>query len=278
MANDDIIVTELEEISIKNKAPDKLPLNPTAQGFSGQEIRKRLAGFVIDNDASILQLVKEKLALIKDKLDVLDDKTEGIFEELDVGTLTIGDAELTWSEVDGTINVQLNEDFSLKLGQQLVYYGKAHQVNISVGDPVMFAGVEGNHFRLAIATPNIINSNPEYFIGVAAQNIAVGEFGYVTEFGVVEGFNAPIETYSIGDVIWYDSVNGGYTTTKPPRGNAQIRVAAILKVNQNQNQLNTGKIFVRPSIIEGGSGDTNLFVSEEEPTATKLNNDIWFDL
>jgi hypothetical protein len=277
MANDEILITTQEENAIKQKAPDKLPLNPTAQGFSGQEIRKRLAGFVIDNDASILQLVKDKLALIKNKLDVLDGKTEGTFEELDVGTLTIGDAELTWSEVDGTINVQLNEDFSLKLGQQLVYYGKAHQVNISVGDPVMFAGVEGNHFRLAIATPNIINSNPEYFIGVAAQNILSGEFGYVTEFGVVEGFNAPTNIYQVGNILWYDSINGGYTTTKPPRGNAQIRVAAILKVNQNQNQLNTGKIFVRPSIIEGGSGFTNLYVSEEEP-AEKILNDIWFSL
>jgi hypothetical protein len=286
MANDDIIVTEQQEISIKNKSPDKLPLNPTAQGFSGQEIRKRLAGFVIDNDASILQLVKDKLALIKDKLDVLDVKTEGTFEELDVGSLTIGDAEVTWNEADGTLNVQLNNDVSLQLGQEQLFYAKAHQENISLGDPVMFAGVEGNHFRIKRANIATLNSSPEMFIGVASQNIASGEFGYVTEFGFVkdfdttpyvpEGYNEEIDGPLI---LWVDTQatnNSKYTTVKPARGYAWIRVAVIVKQTQNQNQL--GIIFVRPTIFEtqGSASGVSVFTGSDEPSES-LIGDLWLE-
>ena len=37
-----IILSETEENKIKAKTPDKLPLNPTAMGWSGQEVRRFL--------------------------------------------------------------------------------------------------------------------------------------------------------------------------------------------------------------------------------------------
>lgn len=38
------IIASQEEINlIENNAIDKIPINPTAQGFSGFELRKRLA-------------------------------------------------------------------------------------------------------------------------------------------------------------------------------------------------------------------------------------------
>lgn len=273
MANENVLITTAEETAIKEKAPDKLPLNPTAQGYSGQEVRKRMAAYVIDQEDSVLEVIKSKLTNVKTKFDYYDDL---LTEQLTFNTLLLNGRLFQWDSITGAITIDLSESFTLNVGQQMVYYGKAYQENISVGDPVMFAGVEGDHFRLKVATPQAINANPEYFIGVAAQSMLAGEFGYVTEFGVVNNVNLP-SPYAAGDILWYDSTNGGWTTTKPNRGKAQIRVAAVVEPNQNENQLNTGTLFVRLSILEGNGSETNLTVSDTEPSV-KLSNDIWFDI
>ena len=50
MAKDlkNILLSTIEENKIKEKTPDKLPLNPTAEGWSGQEVRRFLAKSLID--------------------------------------------------------------------------------------------------------------------------------------------------------------------------------------------------------------------------------------
>lgn len=178
----------------------------------------------------------------------------GTAADLTVNSLAIGPHTITDDDTHGTLSVSLDSNVDLHLGQEMYFYAKAYQDNITVGDPVMFAGVEGNHFRIQTATTTALNANPEYFIGVAAETMAAGEFGYVIEFGHIEGVNIPEADFSEGDILWFDSTNGGFTTTKPPRGQAQIRVAAVVATNQNVNQTYTGEIFVRPSILEGVAG------------------------
>lgn len=192
----------------------------------------------------------------------------GIFN---VDALEIGDATLSWNDTDGTVDIAYN-GVTLQLGQEQHFYGKAYQSNITNGDPVMFAGVEGNHFRLQVATPEVINTTPELFMGIATQDIATGEFGYVTMFGFVRDIDIELAE---GSIAWFDPINGGLTSTKPDRGYAQIRVAAVTTEKQNQNQLAT--IFVRIDILEGGAADgVALFTTDDEPT-NQLTGDIWFD-
>lgn len=200
----------------------------------------------------------------------------GVGTDISVNSITIGGRTLSYDETHGTLELGLLNDVTLHIGQEQYFYAKAFQSNITIGDPVMFAGVEGNHFRIQVATPEAINANPEYFMGVAAQSIAAGDFGYVIEFGHLEGVNLPAASYSLGDILWFDSTNGGYTKVKPLRGSAQVRVAAVISLNQNVNQTFTGQIFVRPSILEGGASETNVVVSNNEPQFA-LQNDLWFD-
>jgi len=190
-------------------------------------------------------------------------------------TVKIGDFEVEPDLVNGTLSIKLNDDVHLHLGQQQYFYAKAYQQDIVIGDPVMFAGVEGNHFRIQKASTTALNLNPEYFIGVAAQNMLQGEFGYVIEFGHLHNVDLPAETYAPGDVLWFDSTNGGWTTTKPERGKAQIRAAAVVEVNQNVNQTFTGSMFVRPTILEG-TGGIQTFLQNTEPEVF-LDGDLWFD-
>jgi len=179
--------------------------------------------------------------------------------DLDVSTITVGGRTLSYDETHGTLELGLLNDVKLHLGQEQYFYAKAKQTNITIGQPIMFAGVEGNHFLIQEATPEALNANPEYFIGIAAQNIATGEFGYVIEFGHLDGVNLPEVDYQPGDVLWFDSTNGGFTKTKPPRGKAQIRIAAVIAVNQNENQTFTGEMFIRPSILEAASTSGILY-------------------
>lgn len=199
--------------------------------------------------------------------------------DLSVNTIEIGGHLVEWNDVDGTLNVSLNDDVTLQVGQEQVFYAKAYQQDIANGAPVMFAGVEGNHFRIRTATTAAINANPELFIGVATQDIAAGEFGYVTEFGFVRDFDTELYGVALGDILWFDSENGGWTADKPARGNAQIRAAVVVTENQNQNQL--GSVFVRISILEGidGASGAILFTTDADPTVanTVLDGDVWFD-
>lgn len=62
---DKIELTEEEINRIKSKAINSLPLNPTAQGWSGSQIRQRMAASITDGEDSLLYNIKEKLYYIK---------------------------------------------------------------------------------------------------------------------------------------------------------------------------------------------------------------------
>ena len=55
MAKDltNVEISAEQEAKIKSKTPDKLPLNPTSQGYSGAEVRRFLGKSLIDDDGSL---------------------------------------------------------------------------------------------------------------------------------------------------------------------------------------------------------------------------------
>lgn len=65
MAFDDILITEAKKNAIKDKGADKMPLNPTAQGWTGQQVRVALAAATTGNVDSILSELETKLGVIK---------------------------------------------------------------------------------------------------------------------------------------------------------------------------------------------------------------------
>lgn len=69
---DKIELTEEEVNRIKSKAINSLPLNPTAQGWSGSQIRQRMAASITDGEDSLLYNIKEKLHYIKQAFTSLD--------------------------------------------------------------------------------------------------------------------------------------------------------------------------------------------------------------
>lgn len=63
---DNILVSPEKEQAIKDKAPDKMPLNPTAQGWSGSAVRSFFAQALVGASDSLLSELKDKMIIIKD--------------------------------------------------------------------------------------------------------------------------------------------------------------------------------------------------------------------
>jgi hypothetical protein len=164
------------------------------------------------------------------------------------GTYTVNGTLITFDTAPSNgVNIEVISIASAAAGeeaysQELLFYGKASGA-ISKGDAVMFAGSEGDHFLFARATQAAIEANHEYLIGLATQDLANNEYGYVTEFGNISSLDT--SGYTAGDILWFDAggtTAGALTTTEPAAPLAKIQVAAVIRSHQNE-----GVIFVRPT-------------------------------
>lgn len=172
----------------------------------------------------------------------------GVYQFKDTYSVTGTTLSFDTAPANGTLIevITIGSAAASDYNQKLLFYGKASAA-ITKGQAVMFAGVEGDHFLVAPAVQATIEANHEYILGIANQDFLVNEFGYVTEFGRVEGLNT--SGYTAGDIIWYDSASataGAVTATEPTPPNAKIQLAAVIRSHPAE-----GVLFVRPTIYHG---------------------------
>lgn len=158
---------------------------------------------------------------------------------------------MQWNENDGTIDVGLNDEVVLQVGQETHFFAKnTSGATIANGTPVMFTGTVGASgkltFGLAVADGSVL---PEYMMGVATEEILNNEFGYVTSFGIVRGFNttgSPYgETWNDGDLLYFDPATAGtWTNVRPAAPAIHWPVAVVL----NAGSGGSGSIFVRMQV------------------------------
>jgi len=173
------------------------------------------------------------------------------------------------------------------------FYGKANEA-ITAGDFVMFGGTQGDHILFLKANLNSPGFIPEYIVGVAESDMALGDFGNVRWFGQVS--NLPL-TPPAGTLLWVGQVPGSFTTTKP---NAGPRILMGVVEKQRTGNASNGIMLVRPTLsganeldVENANdGDfvrfdaatgyfkdvhaNKVVASSTTPTDNK-NNDIWFE-
>jgi len=158
-----------------------------------------------------------------------------------------------WNRDDGTVDIDQYGGTVLQVGQELQYFAKNTSGSlIPNGTPVMFTGTIGSSgkltFGLAIADGSVL---ADYMMGVTTQDIADNEFGYVTSFGLVRGFNttgSPYgETWADGDLIYFDPATPGtWTNVQPQAPNIDVPVAVVV----NAGSGGSGSIFVRMTVAE----------------------------
>jgi hypothetical protein len=141
----------------------------------------------------------------------------------------------------------------LQVGQELHYYAKNTSGGlIANGTPVMFTGTVGASGKLTFGLAVADGSVPaDYMMGVATQDIADNDFGYVTSFGLVRGFNttgAPYgEVWVDGDLLYFDPATPGtWTNVQPAAPNISVPVAVVI----NAGSGGSGSVFVRMKVSE----------------------------
>ena len=169
-----------------------------------------------------------------------------------------------WNRDDGTMDVDQYGGTVLQVGQELQYYAKNTSGSlIANGTPVMFTGTVGAsgklEFGLAVADGSVL---ADYMMGVTTQDIADNEFGYVTSFGLVRGFNTtgtPYgEVWADGDLLYFDpAAPGTWTNVQPQAPNIDVPVAVVV----NAGPGGSGSIFVRMTVAEALSRLQDVYIN-----------------
>jgi hypothetical protein len=160
---------------------------------------------------------------------------------------------------------------SIQFPEGLFFYAKFTE-NVSKGDVIQFAGVQGGHLLAKKAVPSEINANPEYIMGICAQNATTNAFGYIMEFGTLK--NLRTDTFGTeGQILYFASdgtVPGALTNVKPTVSRVIIVMAAIVTSSSG----NSGILEVRVGSV--ASNGVNIRVQPTQPT-NQLNDDFWYD-
>ncbi len=156
--------------------------------------------------------------------------------------------EVAWNVNDGTLDVGIYGGEVLQVGQETLFYIKnGSGSTITKGQLVMATSALGASGKIvgaaAVADGTV---SPEYFLGIATQNIDSDDFGYVTHFGLVRGFNAsgsPYgQTWADGQILYANaSVAGGLTNVAPAYPGFSTPLAIVI----NAASGGSGSIFVR---------------------------------
>ena len=171
---------------------------------------------------------------------------------------------LYWDDADAikTLNIVMEDSGEViqHIGEE-TYYRVRASANITKGQVVMFTGTVGasGGLRGAPATGLTAFQN-ENILGIATQNIANNDWGYVTWFGEVKRINTTggVEAWVQGDILYYNpAVPGGLTKNVPVAPNPKVIVAAVVHVSAT-----VGILFVRPSFGSAlGSTDSNVQIT-----------------
>jgi hypothetical protein len=193
-------------------------------------------------------------------------------------TYTITGSETTgttyWDSANHTLSTVLENGVILQHGQERHIYGKNRSgVTINNGDAVSIVANNGSF--TAFGLTNATNAASAYaFVGLATQDIAPNDFGYVTSNGVVRDVNT--HSYTEGMPLYVDAANPGKLTQTYPTPPNYIINVGIVEYKHSQR----GRINVIPLIVPrlGDLSDVNgtpLTTDGQIPTWSQSNG--YFD-
>lgn len=168
----------------------------------------------------------------------------------DIGPHVTKERRIQWNMDDGTLDVGLYNGVVLQCGQENHYYAKNDSgVTITDGTAVMFKGTVGASGKLTFDLANADGTvDPNFMMGIATQSIDDQEFGYITSYGMVRGFDTTggtktvPEVWADADILYLDpAFPGELTKTMPTAPNLKLPVAVVV----NAAAGGAGSIYVR---------------------------------
>lgn len=180
-----------------------------------------------------------------------------------------------WNDDDGTLDVGLYNGSVLQVGQEIMYYAKnTSGAQIDNGSAVMFTGTVGASGKLTFGLAVSDGTYPaDYMMGIATQDIVNNAFGYVTQFGLVRGFDTTgssktvPESWNDGDLLYFDDAYPGELTKNMPSAPAfHVPVAVVI----NAGSGGSGSIFVRMKSGESLNTLNDVYLNGGGPSAGQL--------
>lgn len=152
-----------------------------------------------------------------------------------VTPITANAGQMFWDTVEQTMTLGMNNGVQQQVGLESYIIVKASST-ITNGQVVMFTGANGDNVLGAPADTTSVGFKTDYIIGVATQDIATNNFGYITTFGKVHGLNT--NSFNLGDILWLDnSTPGLLTNIQPSDPNYQIQIAAVTKKSSGDGHI-----------------------------------------
>lgn len=158
---------------------------------------------------------------------------------------------LNWNLDDGTLEVGMGGtgDVTQQIGLEQYYLVKNQTGSqLDNGYVVRADGTLGSSGRILADYMIADGSIPYYYtLGILTQDIANGDDGYVTHFGLVRGINTTgslfSETWVDGDILYVSpTILGGLTNVEPNEPDLKIQMAIVINAASN------GSLFVRPDL------------------------------
>jgi hypothetical protein len=150
------------------------------------------------------------------------------------------------------------------------YVTNAEAVTITKGQVVYIFGASGDRASVKLAK-NTSDTFSSKTLGIVRADIAAGQAGWITTQGQVSGIN--LGAYSPGDILWLDSVAGGFTKTKPVAPYHSVFVGVVERANAGN-----GLIYVKPQNGQelGELHDTKITSpTNNQVLAYTAATDIW---
>ena len=174
-----------------------------------------------------------------------------------------GTGTILWDTSFDTIIVGLNSSVNLQVGQEHLIRVKNASATTAIPNMavVMFAGSTGDTITVSPSVADGTYSS-DYLVGIATQTIAADGFGFVTQFGFVNGLDT--SAWAVGTLLYASSSTAGALTSTQPTGKAwKVPIAAVTRQHAT-----TGRILVRalPS--------TTLSENDDVVLSSLANNDI----
>jgi hypothetical protein len=150
------------------------------------------------------------------------------------------------------------------------YVTNAEAVTITKGQVVYIFGASGDRASVKLAK-NTSDTFSSKTLGIVRADIASGQAGWITTQGQVSGIN--LGAYTAGDILWLDSVAGGFTKVKPVAPYHSVFVGVVERANAGN-----GLIYVKPQNGQelGELHDTKITSpTNNQVLAYTAATDIW---
>ena len=142
---------------------------------------------------------------------------------------------LRWDDAQGTLALGMTGSIVNRVGQALMgRVTNAEAVTITKGQPVYLFQAQGNRATVKLAD-NTSDATSAKTFGLAAEDIAAGQAGFVMCQGVLDKINT--SAFAEGDTLYLGNTAGTLTATKPKAPNHLVYVGVVERSNSGNGQI-----------------------------------------